>query len=161
MAIKTIKTGKAAGIDGVYPEMITHLGPRAREWLVVAMSDAVVNGKYCYLWKRAKVLAILKPNKKPDDPNNYRPISLLCCLYKLLERIILTRLTPILEEHLPHEQAGFRPGNGTEEPVLALTSLIESGFERKVKMGTGTGRSIGSLRHCMEGWAPLQDRQDH
>ena len=96
MAIKAIKTGKAAWIDGVYPEMITHLGPRARQWLAAAMSDAEVNGKYCYLWKRTKVLAILKPNKKPDDTNNYRSISLLCCVYKLLERIILTRLTPIM-----------------------------------------------------------------
>ena len=136
VAIKTIKAGKAARIDGVYPEMITHLGPCARQWLAVAMSDAAVNGKYCYLWERAKVLAILKLNKKPDDPKNYRPISLLCCLYKLLERIILTRLTPILEEHLPHEQASFRPGRGTEEKVLALTILIESGFERKLKTGT-------------------------
>ena len=158
MAIETIKTGKAAGIDGAYPEMITHLDPRARRWLGVAMSDAVVNGKYCFLWKRAKVLAILKPNKKPDDPNNYRPISLLCCLYKLLERIILTRLTPILEEHLLHEQAGFRPGRGTEEQVLALTSLIESGFERKLKTGTVL---VDLSADRMERWSPLHDRQDY
>ena len=155
MAIKTIKTGKAEGIDAVYPEMITHLGPCVRLWLANTMSEAIVSGKVCYLWKRAKVLAILKPNKKPNDPNNNRLIFLLFCLYKLLERIVLTRITPTLEDHLPTEQAGFRPGRGTEEQILAPTSRIESGYERKLKTGTV------QVRRGMERWPPLQDCQDY
>ena len=132
-SINTIKQGKAAGIDGVYPDMIKHLGPRAVKWLANAFTQTILSGRLCYLWKRAKVLAILKPGKPADDPNSYRPISLLCCLYKLFERVILFRLSPVFEAHIPHEQAGFREHRGTEEQVVALTSLIESGFELKKK----------------------------
>jgi hypothetical protein len=37
-------------------------------------------------------VAISKPGKDPSDPTIYRPISLLCTLSKVFERIILTRV---------------------------------------------------------------------
>ena len=134
-AIKSIRNGKAAGIDGIYPDMITHLGPKAREWLAKAMTDVGNKGNYPHIWKQARVIAILKPGKPATDPSSYRPISLLCCLYKLLERILLTRLTPYMEPQIPIEQAGFRQQRSTTEQVIALTSLIETGFERNDKTG--------------------------
>ena len=69
------------------------------------------------------------------DPGNYRPISLLCCLYKLLEWVILTKISPLLEDHLPLEQAGFRLGRDTVEQALALTSLIEIRYQEKKMTG--------------------------
>ena len=62
-------------------------------------------------------------------------ISLLCCCYKLLERLLLTRLAPIFESVIPPEQAGFRKKRNTSDQVLALTSYIESGFQKKLKTG--------------------------
>lgn len=135
-ALRMVSSGKAAGLDGVYPDMIKHLGQRAREWLANAFTDAINKGQYCHLWKRAKVLAILKPGKPANLPDSYRPISLLCCLYKLFERVVLTRLSPVLERYIPQDQAGFRPSRGTSEQVIALTSLIESGYEQKLKTGS-------------------------
>ena len=32
-AIRMVKTGRAAGDDGIYPEMIKHLGTKSRKWL--------------------------------------------------------------------------------------------------------------------------------
>ena len=134
-AIKTMHLSKAAGIDGIYPEMIAHLSTKALEWLAGVMSDAIKTGRYCHLWRRARVLAILKPSKPAEDPDSYRPISLLCCTYKLLERIVLSRITPIVDPEIPPEQAGFRANRSTVEQIVALTSLIESGFEKKLKTG--------------------------
>ena len=57
-AIHHMKNGKAAGIDGIYPDMITHLGPKAIEWLSTAMDDILEKGKYPQTWKHAKVIAI-------------------------------------------------------------------------------------------------------
>lgn len=134
-AIKQMKAGKAAGIDGIYPDMVKHLGPKAINWLASSLSDVICKSKYPQVWKEAKILAILKPGKPPNDPSSYRPISLLCCFFKLLERIILTRILPQLDPHIPIEQAGFRSGRDTTEQALALTSYIESGYERKQKTG--------------------------
>ena len=134
-AIMSVKNGKAAGIDGIFPDMITHLGPKAIQWLASTMTQIINTGNYPQHWRQAKVIAILKPGKPADDPASYRPISLLCCLYKLLERVTLTRLTPILDPLIPKEQAGFRQQRSTAEQVIALTSYIETGFENRKKTG--------------------------
>ena len=119
----------------LFPHMITHLGPKAIQWLASTMTHIIDTADYPQHWRQAKVIAILKPGKPADDPASYRPISLLCCLYKLLERVTLTRLTPILDPTIPKEQAGFRQQRSTAEQVIALTSYIETGFERKKKTG--------------------------
>jgi len=75
--IKTIKLGKAAGIDEITPEMVHHFGPRAREWITKLFNN------FFNVWKKTKVVALLKPGKDPKSPKSYRPISLLCILYKL------------------------------------------------------------------------------
>ena len=77
---------------------------------------------YCLpiLWRQARVVALLKPGKDPSSPNSFRPISLLCHLYKLYERLTLNRLSPIIEHVLIPEQADFRPGKSCTAQVLNL-----------------------------------------
>ena len=79
--------------------------------------------------------AILKPKKPADDHKSYRPISLLCITYKLMERIILTRINDTVEAHLPREQAGFRKGRSTTDQIACLVNDIEAAFQRKEKVG--------------------------
>ena len=81
------------------------------------------------------MIAIRKPGKPIDEPTSNRPTSLLCCCYKLIERLLLTRPAPIFESVITPEQAGFRKKRNTCDQVLALTSYIESGFQKKLKSG--------------------------
>ena len=53
-----------------------------------------------------------------------------------MERVLLSRLTPTLEAFPPDEQVGFRTGHSTCDQVLALSTIIEAGFQRKQKMAT-------------------------
>ncbi|KAK3870172.1 hypothetical protein Pcinc_011237 [Petrolisthes cinctipes] len=131
--IKTIKLGKAAGIDGITPEMVHHLGPRAREWITRLFNKCVITKKVPKVWKKTKVVALLKPGKDPKSPKSYRPISLLCVLYKLYERLIMTRISPIVDDQLSCDQAGFRPGRSCCGQVLNLTQFIEDGYENQLK----------------------------
>ncbi|XP_039283045.1 uncharacterized protein LOC120351099 [Nilaparvata lugens] len=134
-AIKNIKLGRAAGVDGILPEFIRHLGPKAIHWLTNLFTIVMEKSRTPVVWKRAKVVAILKPGKEPSDPKSYRPISLLSVIYKLFERVLLSRIIGRVEESLPQEQAGFREGRSCEEQVLSITTYIEHGFERKLKSG--------------------------
>ena len=70
----------------------------------------------------------MKPGKDPSSPKRFRPISLLCHLYKLYERLILNRLSPFIEHVLIPEQAGFRPGKSCTAQVLNLTQHTEDGL---------------------------------
>jgi hypothetical protein len=49
-------------------------------------------------WKVGHIIMIVKPGKNPDDITSYRPISLLPILPKILEKILLKPLTPIIDE---------------------------------------------------------------
>ena len=68
------------------------------------------------------------------DPKSYRPISLLCVPYKILERLIYARLEPLIDL-LPKEQGGFRRGKSTVDQVFLLTQNIEDPFQAKKKAG--------------------------
>uniref|UniRef100_A0A2A4JQG8 Reverse transcriptase domain-containing protein n=1 Tax=Heliothis virescens TaxID=7102 RepID=A0A2A4JQG8_HELVI len=110
-----------------------HMGPIAVSWLTALFSEILQTGNLPKEFKLAKVIAILKPGKSDDQPENYRPIALLSCVYKLLERLILIRIEPYLDAVTPPEQAGFRRGRNCVDQVLALTNHIEGGFQNKMK----------------------------
>lgn len=133
--IKNIKSGKAAGIDGIYPEFLQHLGPATISWLTKFFSNILETGNLPSLFKKTKVISILKPNKDPLRVESYRPIALLSATLKLLERLIYNRISETINNLLPTEQAGFRPGRNCDDQIFALTSHIENGFEnRKISM---------------------------
>ena len=102
-ALKATKAGKAAVRDGIFPDMSKNIGPAAIRWLQAFYDDVVTTAKIPKIWRSAIMIAIRKPGKPLDDPTSYRPISLLCCCYKLLERLLLTRLAPIFESRVLEE----------------------------------------------------------
>ena len=93
------------------------------------------------IWRKSRVVALLKPCKGPARPKSYIPISLLCHNYKLFERLILNRVAPFVDDHLIHEQAGFRPGKSCTGQLLNLTQFIEDGYEE----GLITGAAFADL----------------
>ena len=72
-----------------------------------------------------KVRPLLKKlTLDPRDPANYRPVSNLPFLVKVIERAAENQLQTFLEESLAldHFQSSFRPGHGVE---MALVTLLD------------------------------------
>ena len=134
-ALQHLKSGKAPGLDSICPEFILHAGPALKSWLREFLSSCMRQLKIPKIWRRALIVAIPKPMKPIGDPKSYRPISLLCVPYKILERLIYTRVEPIVDPLLPREQAGFRRGRSTVDQVTLLTQNIEDSFSAKQKAG--------------------------
>ena len=124
------------GLDDMLCEQIKHFGVATLRWLLQMMNSILKTQKFPKLWRKSKVIAILKPGKDSTLPKSYRPISLLCHTYKLFERMILNRLNPLIEIMIIDQQAGFRPGKSTTGQLLNLTQHIEDGYERGVVTGT-------------------------
>src|SRR5699024_9858506 len=112
-----------------------NLGSFALKWLTSLFNDIFVSARLPPEFKKTKVIAILKKGKPPQEASSYRPISLLSVCYKILERMIYQRISPLLEDILPSEQAGFRPQRSCCDQVLALTTHIEDGFQKRLKTG--------------------------
>jgi hypothetical protein len=90
-ALKFVKPGTAAGFDGAYPEFIRNCGERTKEWLIAFMNDILSSARLPKLFKRAKVITILKPGKDGSDHAQYQLILLLSVMCTLLKRLILQR----------------------------------------------------------------------
>ncbi|VVC42957.1 Reverse transcriptase domain, partial [Cinara cedri] len=106
---------KAPGYDEISPKILKELPKKAIIHLT-HIYNAILRMEYIpEQWKRAQVIMLLKPGKPPEDVTSYRPISLLPSLSKLLEKLLLKRLKPIIEEkHLiPDHQFGFRNKHST------------------------------------------------
>lgn len=134
-ALNELKNGKAPGFDGIHPEFLKHCGKNARNWLVQFFSNILQTSQLPSEFKRTKILAILKPGKSADSVESYRPIALMSVCFKVLERLIYNRISPLIFKIIPIEQAGFRPQRSCEDQVLALTTHIETGFEKRLKSG--------------------------
>ena len=129
-ALQHLKSGKTPGPDSIFSELIIHAGDALKSWLRDFLSSCLCRLKIPKIWRRVLVVAMLV-----GDPKSYRPISLLCVPYKILERLINTRVEPLIDPLLPKEQAGFRRGKSTVDQVVLLTQNIEDSFEAKKKAG--------------------------
>ena len=76
----------------------------------------------------------------PDFLNNYRPISNLSYLSKILERLVSMQFISYLNEHdlLPAHQSGFRAGHSTETVLFRLLSDIFSAMD-SIRFGVPQG----------------------
>ena len=82
--------------------------------------------------KIAKVVPFFKEGCQ-NDPGNFRPISLLPVVGKLLERIIHSRLTTFIEcsKLLKENQFGFRGNRNTIQAILTMVEEIKENFHVK------------------------------
>ena len=79
---------KAAGEDEIPYEFLMWLGTKARQ-LILFIYNKVWSGKELPVnWRRAVIIALLKDGKDSKDTTSYRPISLLSCMSRFLEKII-------------------------------------------------------------------------
>ena len=78
----------------MYPEILIHLGRKACTGLSKFISGIIGSNRIPKEWRKAKVIAIKKPGKHPKEAANYHPISVTSVSYKLLESLVLQRITP-------------------------------------------------------------------
>jgi len=81
------------------------------------------DGVFPHLFKTAQVLPLLKkPGLDRDNPANYRPISNLSTISKIVERLVLVRLRPHLlaSGNFNPLQSAYRSGHSTETALLRM-----------------------------------------
>lgn len=76
---------------------------------------------------------MLKPGKDPTSPKNYRPISLLSNIGKLLETYLLDIINDHLEKNsiLKDFQFGFRKNLSTSHALVTLSNKIATGLNNR------------------------------
>ena len=127
-AIKAMKSGKAAGIDGIHAEMLK---------ADIDIATKVFTNLFSKIWEKENIPEdwakglIVKLPKKGDLQNcdNWRGITLLSIPSKVFCRVLLGRMQTAIDKKLRCEQAGFRKGRGCIDQIFALRNIIEQSLE--------------------------------
>ena len=88
------------------------------------------------IWKSGKVTALFK-SEDQHDPNNYRPITILPTVSKILERVVHTQVYNYLNENkiLTSRQFGFRPKLSTEIALAHFSDTILGNMDKGLVTG--------------------------
>ena len=97
MTIEKLKRHKSPGIDHISAEFIK-AGSRIVHYEIHKLNNSIWNKEELpEEWKKSIIVPIYKKGDKRDC-SNYRGISLLPTMYKILSNILLSRLTPHAKE---------------------------------------------------------------
>ena len=133
-SIQKYSLRKSPGFDLITAEVTRCLPKRAIILLTHIFNATIRLSYFPLLWKFSKIILIPKPNKPLDSCNSYRPISLLPFFGKLLERLLLKRISPIIfdKKILPDYQFGFRARHSTIHQVHRVVDAISFALEKKI-----------------------------
>ena len=122
---RRLNNKKSAGPDTISNYLLKRLPPIFDKILTVVINNCLNNGYFPKCWKRSRLIPIRK-NRAADTPAQYRPISLLDNMGKILEAVILDRLRDDIEELqiIPEHQFGFRTGHSTVDALKTFRDDI-------------------------------------
>jgi hypothetical protein len=123
--ISNLKNSSALGCDGISTNVLKKCKHILSEPISHLCNTSFETGTFPELFKKAIVIPIHKSGDK-SLITNYRPISLLSVLSKVLEKLVNKRLTLYLESNnfLSINQFGFRQKKSSEDSILKLTNNI-------------------------------------
>jgi len=128
MAIDKLKCHKSPDIDQLPAELIKAGGSRICLEIHKLITSIWKKEKLPEEWKESIIVPIQKKGDKTDC-NNYRGISLLPSTYKILSKILLSRLTPYAKEVIEDHQCGFRRNRSTIDHIFCIRQILQKKWE--------------------------------
>jgi len=150
--LKALRRNKAAGIDNLPPGLLKDSAEEISQPLAHIINLSLSTTTIPTRWKVAKVTPVHKAGNTNDEMN-YRPISVLPVMSKILEKAIHTQLKTYLEQNnlLSNKQFGYRAGRSTETAVTLFLDDIRKEIEKGKLVGAAfmdLSRAFDTLSHA-------------
>lgn len=123
--VMSMKTDSAPGWDKIPVRFVKLANKEIVPILVHLINRCFECGIFPAALKQTIITPVHKSGEK-KEPSNFRPISVISVVAKILEKLINIRLQNFFSKYkmLSKSQYGFRKNLSTEDAVLALTSTI-------------------------------------
>jgi hypothetical protein len=123
-ALKNCNMKSAPGLDGISNFFIKEFWSYLRHPLLKYAKCCRTKGRLTNNFRRAKIRLIPKKGNI-GKINNWRPISLLNCLYKILSRAFAARLSKFMDKMTPVAQTGYSTTRRCQEVLITLIDCIQ------------------------------------
>lgn len=121
--LSDLDKNKGAGCDGIPPVFWSSCAKSLTHPIALLFQQSLNNCLFPSLWKKAYVIPIHKKGSK-SKIDNYRPISILNCVAKVFEQIIVKNIYPVISLGIPESQHGFIHRRSTVLNLACFTEYV-------------------------------------
>jgi ribonuclease HI len=146
-ALADTSNTSAPGPSGISYRLIKWAAGETPDLFVQLFNACLLHGVHPPQFKFATIAIIAKPRKADKaNPRAYRPIALLECISKVLEKIVATRIAYEVGKHglVPTTQFGGRPKSSVIDACLSLTHDVQAAWKN--------GLSVSALAIDIKGY---------
>ncbi len=128
-----LSNGKAAGLDKISGKILKAAASTIAPSLIHIFNNGLISNCFPYEWKMARLVPIHKKCLR-NLTENYRPISILPAISKIMERIMYDQIYQYLTNNslLSEHQFGFRKYHSTASALLDSTNSWYVNMDRKM-----------------------------
>ena len=129
-----LSSNKATGLDKISCKIIKIAALVIADSLTYIFNQPIALSSFPDKWKMARVIPLYNKSGHRNIPGNYRPISILPTISKIMERILYNQLYNYLTEFglLSSAQFGFRKSHYTATALLDCTNDWYMNIDKKM-----------------------------
>ncbi|XP_068994256.1 uncharacterized protein [Neodiprion pinetum] len=126
-------TSRATRIDGLYAQALKMLKNLIAPLITELINNSLDTCCYPTQWRSSLITPIPKI-RSPESLSDLRPISILCGMSEICERIVFDQMLKYVDDHdiLDPYQTGFRPGMGTQTAVLRFSDDVRAAIDEQM-----------------------------
>ncbi|CAI5523726.1 unnamed protein product [Closterium sp. Naga37s-1] len=124
-ALESLRKGKSPGQDGLPAEYFILHWDMLKEHVMGFVNNFARTGEMPESLSTS-VTVLLHKKGATDQLGNYRPITLLSVMYKLITKVMASRLKKVLGKVLSKEQHGFLPRKSLADAVSVVADAVEA-----------------------------------
>ena len=129
-----MNSSKATGLDNISAKFVsdraTQITPAFTRIVNLSIHNAVIPDEM----KKARIVPLYKKGKR-TCVGNYRPVSILPVLSKVIERVIYNQVEAYSREYIYELQSGFRTSYSTDTCLLYLNEYIKNEIDKGNQVG--------------------------
>ena len=144
---------RSSGSDNISNILLKELIPHLCEPLCLVINRSLESGVFPELMKLAEVVPLYK-SKARDQETNYRPISLLTTMSKIMEKVVYKRVYDFLTltGQICDTQYGFRSKHSCEHAVAQLVGTVLKNLENKrttISVMLDLSKAFDTIKHTI------------
>lgn len=116
---------KAAGPDGITARLLQRYWHIFQEDVTQAIRETFTTARPPQEWLKSQIILIPK-KEEPQTPKDYRPITVGNIMYRLLMKLIATRLQPYMMDIISKCQSAFLKGRNIADNTILIKEVLHS-----------------------------------